>query len=259
MTGLPEESASKEGSFSSVTVPRPWWKRRIVVVGAIAISVLLIIPLFLALIVDNWMGARARSRIFRKPDEVTPRTVAMVLGARVHPDGRLSAMLEDRVLSAVGLYKAGKVKKLLMSGDNANPDYDEVTAMRRVAINEGVPADDVVRDFAGFRTYDSMYRAKELWGITSMTIVTQEFHLPRSVFLAESMGIDADGFVADRRKYTAAGMARSRVREVASRAVAWLDCTIFKPRPHHLGPPEDLSGTRQDEQLAREGKSAQVK
>lgn len=191
------------------------------------------------------MAQRARGRIIRTVDQAHPRTVALVLGARVYQSGELSAMLEDRVYSAVELYKAGKVKKLLMSGDNRREYYDEPTAMRRRALELGVPSDDVVRDYAGFRTFDSIYRARDLWGQDELTIVSQEFHLPRCVFLADKLGVECQGYVADRRQYHHRSVTRTRIREVFARATAVLDIYVFRQKPYFLGPRESLSGDKQ--------------
>ncbi len=195
---------------------------------------------------DWWMVQRARGRMVRTPAAAEPRMVALVLGARVYPDGRLSAMLEDRVYSGVELYKAGRVQKVLMSGDNRSHNYDEVSAMRRRAIDLGVPPDDVVRDYAGFRTLDSIYRARDIWGQDEITIVTQEFHLPRAIFLADKLGVKSQGFVADRRQYYHRSVTRSRLREVFARATAVLDIYLLKKKPHFLGRKESLSGEKQD-------------
>lgn len=195
----------------------------------------------------NWSMIRdARPNTFSRVDDVPDAPVALVLGARVYSDGTLSPMLDDRVLSAVELYKAGKVRKLLMSGDNSSTSYDEVTAMRKRAISLGVKSDDVVRDFAGFRTFDSIIRAHELWDIQSMTIVTQAFHLSRAIYTAREHGIEANGLIADRRPYGSKSMAHSLIREIASRTVAWLDTKLLHPTPHFLGRKETLSGDKQD-------------
>lgn len=199
------------------------------------------------LAVDQWMERTARGRMHRSIDDVPPRKVALVLGARVYPDGRLSPMLDDRVRAGVELYKAGRVDKLLMSGDNSERHYDEVTAMRRRAIELGVPSDDVVRDFAGFRTFDSLIRARELWGLRELIIVSQEFHLPRALFLARGLGIDADGYIATRPGGYGRFYDRARRREIPARTVAWLDLYVLKRQPRFLGPPEGLSGDAQRE------------
>lgn len=200
------------------------------------------------LFIDWRMSRQMRPYIYRSVDKVPAHDVALVLGARILSRSRLSAMLEDRVLTAVDLYRAGKVKKLLMSGDNSDPYYDEVSAMRRYAIRQGVKSDDVVRDFAGFRTYDSVYRARDLWGLKSMVIVTQDFHLPRSVYTARKLGVDAVGLVADRRTYGPVASRRSRLREILARTGAWLDCNLLHPKPHFLGQHEGLSGDTQKPQ-----------
>ncbi|PKO18775.1 hypothetical protein CVU37_05190 [candidate division BRC1 bacterium HGW-BRC1-1] len=191
------------------------------------------------------MERQTRSAIHNVVEEVPKRDVALVLGASVRGK-RLSAMLEDRVNRAVDLYKAGKVGKLLMSGDNSSEYYDEATAMRRHAIKLGVPPDDVVCDFAGFRTFDSIVRARELWGVDSMVIVTQAFHLPRSIYLARRLGIDAHGFIADSRPYLRASLRKAETREIAARIAAWLDVNILGTQPHFLGRRESLSGLEQE-------------
>lgn len=213
-----------------------------------AALILLALPLlggFFVLAVDRWMEHSARPHLFTRAADMPKYRVALVLGARVYPDGRLSMMLEDRVRAGVELYREGRVEKLLMSGDNSESHYDEVTAMRRRAIELGVPSNDVVRDFAGFRTYDSLVRARELWGLDEMAIVSQRFHLPRALFLARALGMKADGFVADRPGGYLHSGRRSRLREIPARTVAWLDACLLRPTPHFLGPPEGLSGDAQ--------------
>lgn len=187
--------------------------------------------------------ARAGRGLVYGAELVPEREVALVLGAKVYRSGRLSAVLEDRVRTAVALYEAGKVRKLLMSGDNSRDDYDEVTAMRNFALRLGVPEDDVVRDFAGLRTYDSLVRARDVWGLDRLTIVTQGFHLPRSLYLAKGLGLDAVGVGADRRQYASAR--RMALREMAARVRAVVDVRVLRPHPRHLGPRESLSGLAQ--------------
>lgn len=197
------------------------------------------------LFIDRRMERVTRGRIFADAADIPECYAALVLGARVMPDKTPSAMLEDRIRAAVDLYKAGKVKKLLMSGDNSKSTYDEVTVMRDYAIGLGVDPDDVLRDFAGFRTYDSIYRARELWDVRDAIIVTQRFHLPRSLYLAQKLGVDAWGFVADRRRYYAPSMKKARFREVLGRTAGWLDANLLKPEPHFLGQKEGWSGNAQ--------------
>jgi vancomycin permeability regulator SanA len=164
--------------------------------------------------------------------------VGIVFGAKVYGSGALSPVLEARVRSAVELYRAGRVRKLLMTGDNGRVEYDEVTAMKRRAVALGVPPADVVRDFAGFRTYDSCYRAREVFAVDRAVLVTQAFHLNRAIFLARRLGIDAIGYVAP------PGMPEEMVRtsegrEVLARAAAVTDILLHR-RPRYLGRREPL-------------------
>ena len=200
------------------------------------------ISLIAAAAIHHSVLAVAKGKVYSLGENVPEREVALVLGARVYSNGRLSRVLQDRVDAAIELYKAGKVKKLLMSGDNREAHYNEVTAMRNYAISKGVASDDVVRDFAGFRTYDSVYRAKMLWDLDELIIVTQQFHLPRSLYIAEKLGVDAVGVRAKDINYR--GLNFTKRREMAARIVAWLDVLIGRD-PYFLGPKESLSGDSQ--------------
>ena len=164
-------------------------------------------------------------------EEAPSARVALVLGARVYPDGRLSPMLADRVDTAVALYKAGKVEKLLVSGDNSLEDYNEPGAMMAYAIRQGVPAEDIQPDYGGRRTYDSCYRARYIFQVEEAIIVTQEFHLPRALFLCKSLSIAATGVVADRRQYHPRSIAWSEARETPATFAALLDILRRSPPP----------------------------
>lgn len=155
--------------------------------------------------------------------------VAIVFGARVYPNGYLSAMLRDRVETAVGLYHAGAVRKIIMSGDNRFEDYNEPEAMMAYAISRGVPAEALQPDYAGRRTYDTCYRAKEIFGLEKAVLVTQEFHLPRALFTCQGLGVDVQGVAADRRTYSRRSMSFSTVREIPAAAVALLDVIRQQP------------------------------
>lgn len=174
-----------------------------------------------------------RGRVFTV--EAAPeRQVALVFGAGVLPSGELSPPLADRVSVAVALYRQGKVRKLLMSGDNSRPTYDESTAMKQYAVSLGVPPQDVVLDYAGFHTYDSCYRARAVFDIASAVLVTQRFHLARALFTCTGLGVDAVGVAADQQRYQRALW--YRVREELARARAYLQVRVTHPRPHFLGP-----------------------
>lgn len=165
--------------------------------------------------------------------DVPTRPIAIVFGARVHASGRLSTMLRDRVATAVELYHAGKVEKILMTGDNQSPYYDEPGAMTAYAVQAGVPEADILRDPLGLRTYDSCYRAAEIYGIREAILVTQDFHLDRALLLCSELGIDAVGVAADYHRpngYPARMLNWSRVREIAATTVAYWDL-IRRPQP----------------------------
>jgi SanA protein len=168
---------------------------------------------------------------------VTPRPVAIVFGAGIHPDGRLSPMLRDRMDTAIDLYRAGLVRKLLVSGDNRFVTYDEPGRMYDYAVAHGLPPDDVVRDYAGRRTYDTCYRAQAIFGVTRAILVTQRFHLPRALFTCRNLGVDAMGFSADRRIYFSNPY--YRLRDAFATLRAWWDVTIAHPKPV-LGPKEEI-------------------
>ena len=180
---------------------------------------------------------RYRDRIV-SPDEIDHRPVAVVFGAGVYPGGRLSPVLEDRVQTAVDLYKAGKVDKLLMTGDNSIATYNEPAHMADFAIAQGVPEKDIAFDYAGRRTYASCWRAKHIFGLDKVALITQRFHLPRALYLCQELGLDAAGVAADRRDYHLANT-RSQIREIPARIKAWLDVHILHP-PVIGGDPIDI-------------------
>lgn len=158
-----------------------------------------------------------------------PRTeVAIVPGAGVNPDGTMSTMLADRVEQAVRLWKAGKVEKILVSGDHGSWTYDEPDTMRKALVRAGVPPRDVFEDHAGFDTWATMVRARSVFGVRRAVVVTQGFHMPRALYLADQAGIDATGLTADLHSYGFQG-AKSDVREVLSRVKAIADVTLEAP------------------------------
>lgn len=169
--------------------------------------------------------------------QAQPADAALVLGAYVYPDGTPSAMLADRLDTALDLYRAGKVRKLLLSGDHGRTDYDEVNAMRRYLEQRGVPEPDIFMDHAGFNTYASMYRARDVFRVRRVLVVTQRFHLTRALYLARQLGLQAEGVEADRRPYTD----YYEVREMAARVKAFLDVQLGT-RPDFLGPAIPISG-----------------
>lgn len=157
-------------------------------------------------------------------------------------DGRPNLFFVKRIAAASALFRARKIDYLLVSGDNSRPNYDEPNDMRRALVQAGVPEASIVLDYAGFRTLDSVVRAKEVFGLTSFTVISQRFHDERAVYLARRHGIEAYGFVA--ADVGGADGFRVRLRELFSRAFAILDVTILDSRPHFTGPREDAFAER---------------
>ena len=156
----------------------------------------------------------------------------LVLGCGVRADGSPSDMLRDRLLRAMEVYELGGSAKLLMTGDHGRVNYDEVAVMKSFAVDAGVPSEDVFMDHAGFSTYESMYRAREIFQAKKIIIVTQEYHLYRAIYIAESLGLEAYGVAADYRTYS--GQTKRDVREVLAR-VKDFGTSILQPKPTYLG------------------------
>jgi len=175
------------------------------------------------------LTVRYRGGIYTDPAAVPQRPVALVFGAGYWPDGTPSDILRDRVAAAVDLYRAGRVRKLLFSGDNRFVHYNEPEKMREVALALGMPEEDIVLDYAGRRTYDTCYRAKAIFGLTEVVVVTQRYHLPRALYTCQGLGLDAVGYVADRRPYI--HIRRYQAREVPALWLAWWDLWIRRPLP----------------------------
>jgi SanA protein len=160
--------------------------------------------------------------------DVPHAQVAIVPGALVRPDGKMSSMLADRVRGAIALWRAGKVDKILVSGDHHTWSYDEPDTMRKALVKAGVPARDVFEDHAGFDTWATMVRAKSIFGIHSAVVATQGFHMPRALYLADAAGLHATGLVTDYHPYGIQGT-KSDLREVLSRVKAVADVALDTP------------------------------
>ena len=163
----------------------------------------------------------------------------IVLGCQVKADGVPSHMLEDRLRRGVELYQANAAPKLLMSGDHGRTDYNEVGTMKQYAIDAGVPSSDVFMDHAGFSTYETIYRAKAIFGAERVLIVTQEYHLHRALYIAEQLGVEAYGVNADYRTYR--GQFMRDVREILARCKD-VATTTFRVPPTYLGDTIPISG-----------------
>ncbi len=199
----------------------------------IVFSVLfLILSCTTALIVNQHVESVGTKYILN-PSEVPDADAILVLGAFVFPNGTVSTMLNDRLTAGYELYEQGKAPKLIVSGDHGQKDYDEVNSMKNFLKDKGVPNQDVFMDHAGFSTYESMYRARDIFKVQKVIIVTQDYHLMRAVYVARALGMEAYGVAADKRDYR--GMGMYKLREIAARNKDFLWTNIFKPEPTFLG------------------------
>lgn len=163
----------------------------------------------------------------------------LVLGAGVRSDGTPSNMLEDRLKQGIALYKSHASNRLLMSGDHGRKDYDEVNTMKKFAMNCSVPSQHIFMDHAGFSTYESMYRARDIFKANKIIIVTQEYHLYRALYIARGLGLDAYGVSADLRPYS--GQTYRDARELLARTKDFLT-VLAKPKPTYLGDAIPVNG-----------------
>ena len=193
------------------------------------ISIIILLILLLILLTPRFiMVQKAKERTYDLKS-VTPSRAAVVFGAGLNPDGTPTTVLRDRVKTAYQLYQAGKVEKILMSGDNRFINYNEPGSMKEYAIDIGIPEEDIVLDYAGRRTYDTCYRAKAIFQLSEVILVTQEFHLPRALYTCNTLGLDAWGVTADLRPYRDAGF--WKIRETLASLVAFIQVHITHPEP----------------------------
>ena len=192
--------------------------------------------------IDAWVRYSVRDHILTEEQASSLRDVdcIVVLGCKVYDDGTPSAMLEDRLRRGVALYDLGAAPKLLMSGDHGRENYDEVDSMKQYAVDAGISSADVFMDHAGFSTYETMYRAKEIFGADKILVVTQKYHLYRSLYVAQALGIEAYGVSSDYRGYV--GQTARDLREILAR-VKDFAMTIFRPEPTYLGETIPISGS----------------
>ena len=200
--------------------------------------ILAVLGLLILIISRLVTGLYARPKTYTAAD-VPTRRVAIVFGAGLWRDGTATPVLHDRVETAADLFFAGKVERLLMSGDNRFVDYNEPAVMRTLALELGVPEGAIVLDYAGRRTYDTCYRAKAVFGVTGAILVTQAFHLPRSLYLCNQLGVDSVGVDADLRVYRKSSLLYWNIRELLATAAALWDVNIGHPVPV-LGDPEPI-------------------
>jgi SanA protein len=184
--------------------------------------------------------ASVKGRIIA-PDEAASLDAdcILVLGAGVWDNGRPSPMLVDRLLQGIELYKNGFSDRLLMSGDHGRKEYDEVNVMKQFAIDRGIASEHVFMDHAGFSTYESLYRARDIFETERIIIVTQKYHIYRALYIADKLGLEAYGVASDPRRY--AGQSIRDLREIAARVKDYFTVMI-KPKPTYLGETIPISG-----------------
>ena len=200
----------------------------------IIFALILIIILCGALLIVNNVQSKGEKRIVTK--DMLPKKVdaIIVLGAGVREDGTPSAILADRLLTSLDILKIGVKGKLLLSGDHGRRGYNEVGAMKKYVLdNLDIEEKDIFLDHAGFSTYDSIYRAKNIFKVESAIIVTNEYHLPRALYLADKIGIDVYGYISDKREYYYIDSYKNR--EKLAQLKDFLYVNIFKPKPKFLG------------------------
>ena len=197
--------------------------------------------LLTALFIDGYVKAAVKDRILNveKASELKEVDCIIILGCGVYDDGSLSPMLRDRLIRGLELYKEGAAPKILMSGDHGRKEYDEVNVMKQYAIDNGVLSENIFRDHAGFSTYETIYRAKEIFEAKKVIIVTQEYHLYRTLYIADQFDMEAYGVSADLNRY--AGQSMRDFREILARCKDFAMC-IFKPEPTFLGEVIPISG-----------------
>jgi len=210
-------------------------KKVIVILAIIVIIIVLII-----FAINLYVKESTKKQIISNGDYTKLENIdcIIVLGAGVWGD-KPSPMLEDRLLEGINLYNNNVSNKIIMSGDHGREEYDEVNIMKNYAIERGVPSENIFMDHAGFSTYESIYRAKDIFEAKKVVIVTQEYHLYRALYIANQLGLEAYGIGSDPRQYV--GATYRELREILARDKDFIKC-IFKPEPTYLGETIPVSG-----------------
>ena len=210
--------------------------KKVIKVGIIIIIIIVLIILLINFYVKN----STKNQIIEKDDYSTLKNIdcIIILGAGIWGD-KPSPMLEDRLKEGILLYNNEVSDKIIMSGDHGREEYDEVNTMKKYAIENGIPSENIFMDHAGFSSYESIYRAKEIFNAKKVVIVTQKYHLYRALYIANQLGLEAYGVGADPRQYV--GAIYREAREILARNKDFIKC-IFKPEPTYLGDTIPVSG-----------------
>lgn len=219
---------------------RSWWDKRSRLRAVLRWGVgLFTVGLLVIGFVNAYVIYSAQVDIFERVEDTPRAQTAIIFGSAVYRDGTLVTVTNDRVQTGIALYKQGIVRKILISGDHGRTTYDEVNPMYEAALKAGVPPEDVFMDHAGFSTYDTVARAKRVFDVGTVVLVTQRFHLPRALMIARAHGLSAVGIVADRHRY--AKRLRMNLRELLARPKDFVK-VLFLPPPTCLGPAIPIVG-----------------
>jgi vancomycin permeability regulator SanA len=208
--------------------------KKILIIGI----VLIVLVICGTILVNLIVCLSTNKQLVDTPNKDENYDTILVLGCGVWETGP-SPLLEERLIKAIELYKKGAAKKIIMSGDHGTKEYDEVNVMKQYAIDKGVPSEDIFMDHAGFNTYDSIYRARDIFKVKKMIIVTQKYHLYRALYLANALGIESVG--VDATKVRLGGQTSRDMREILARNKDFLT-SIFKPKPTYLGEEIPITG-----------------
>ena len=202
--------------------------------------IVLVIIAVIVLGINLYVRLSTKKQIIKKDEysNLSDVDCIIILGAAIWGD-KPSPMLEDRLLEGIKLYQNNVSDKIIMSGDHGKKEYDEVNMMKNYAIEKGIPSENIFMDHAGFSTYESIYRAKEVFKAKKIVIVTQKYHLYRALYIANKLGIEAYGVGSDPRQYV--GATNREIREILARDKDFFKC-IFKPNPTYLGDTIPISG-----------------
>ncbi|MDT0650288.1 SanA/YdcF family protein [Autumnicola edwardsiae] len=201
---------------------------RLIKKSILTLVILVVLASLIVLGLESFLKQNTAENIYSDVGKVPPATTVIVLGASVHSSGKLSPILEDRMITAIELFQKNKVEQFLVSGDHKTDDYDEVNAMKNYLLSHGIPENLILQDHAGFDTYDSMYRANKIFNIRNAIVVTQKFHLPRTIFIAKNLGLDYKGFAANARSYETSTRLMRR-EKLANFKALWEVLTDGKP------------------------------
>lgn len=195
--------------------------------------------IFLLFLINIYVKNIGKKYIYENINTLPAKQTGLILGAKVYNNGNMSDILLDRAQTTIELYQKKKIGKILISGDHGKENYDEVNTIKEYLLSQNIPAEDIFLDHAGFDTYDSIYRAKKIFQVNSLIIVTQEFHLPRALYISRKLNLEAIGIIADKHIYLRA--TKNEIREILARFKAFLNI-IFHAQPKFLGETIPITG-----------------